>query len=129
QEHYGYTPYGQATVYNSSYGSPTGTSAIKQKHLYTGRQLDPETLLYYYRARYYHPTLGRFIGRDPSGYYSGDPNLYRYVLDNPINGVDPSRLFGGPLPGPDSPLWPHNQPPKSKPAPPPTSLANKMRPY
>ncbi|MCC7084051.1 MAG: RHS repeat-associated core domain-containing protein [Pirellulales bacterium] len=92
QEHYGYTPYGQATVYNSSYGSPTGTSAIKQKNLYTGRQLDPETLLYDYRARYYHPTLGRFVGRDPIGYAAGDANLYKYVADGPIHGVDPSGL-------------------------------------
>jgi len=38
---------------------------------YTGRYLDKETGLWYFRARYYSGTLGRFIGRDPLGYVDG----------------------------------------------------------
>jgi RHS repeat-associated protein len=59
--------------------------------MFTGRQFDIETGLYYYRARYYNPFLGRFLQTDPVG-YSGDMNLYRYCVNNPLKVVDPSGL-------------------------------------
>ncbi len=55
------------------------------------RQFDREDL-YYYRARYYDPTQGRFISRDPIGFAAGDWNLYRYVENDPVNWSDPSGL-------------------------------------
>jgi RHS repeat-associated protein len=45
---------------------------------FTGRELDPETNQYYYRARYYDQGVGRFISTDPIGLEAGDTNLYRY---------------------------------------------------
>ncbi len=50
---------------------------------------DPESANRYYRARYYDPTIGRFLSEDPVGLREG-PNFYAYVHDNPINKVDPS---------------------------------------
>ena len=47
----------------------------------------------YYRARYYHTDLQRFISEDPLGYEAGDVNLYAYVLDNPLAFVDPLGLY------------------------------------
>ncbi len=47
--------------------------------------------LYYMRARYYDPEVGRFINKDPIG-YAGGMNLYGYVENNPINFVDPFGL-------------------------------------
>jgi RHS repeat-associated protein len=55
---------------------------------FTGREWDPETGLYYYRARYYDPGAGRFSGSDPRGMVDGT-NLYRYVHNNPVVFVDP----------------------------------------
>ena len=57
---------------------------------YTGREFDEETGLYYYRARYYDPSNGRFISEDPIGFGGGDVNLYRYVFNSPPNYTDPS---------------------------------------
>ena len=59
---------------------------------FTGRPFDEDTGLYYNRARYYDPAIGRFISEDPSGYVAGDTNLYRYVGNSPTNLTDPSGL-------------------------------------
>jgi RHS repeat-associated protein len=44
----------------------------------------------YYRARYYHPGLQRFISEDPIGFGGGDFNLYAYVFNDPILSNDPT---------------------------------------
>lgn len=53
---------------------------------------DPETGLYYYRARYYSPKLGRFLQTDAIG-YRGDLNLYAYVGNDPLNKSDPTGAY------------------------------------
>jgi RHS repeat-associated protein len=68
---------------------PLGTrNGIKA---YTGREWDPETGLYYYRARYYDPKAGRFISEDPIG-FGGGVNFYGYVENSPVDLIDPSGL-------------------------------------
>jgi len=81
QNEYTYEPFGTATE--------TGSDA--NPFQYTGRENDG-TGLYYYRERYYHPGLSRFISEDPLDFAAGDSNLYRYVLDNPTNLTDPLGL-------------------------------------
>jgi RHS repeat-associated protein len=71
--------------------SPHGEGAppLHSPFGFTGRQYDPETGLYYYRARYYSPYLGQFLTTDPIG-TKDDPNLYMYVGLDPANATDPT---------------------------------------
>jgi len=72
--------------------------------LFTARQWDSEPGLYYYRARSYSQTLGRFMQQDPIGFAGGDLNLVRYVANSSVNAIDPLGLmpfhwygnYGGP---------------------------------
>ncbi|PYT03078.1 MAG: hypothetical protein DMF60_19470 [Acidobacteria bacterium] len=68
----------------------TGSDAFR--HKFTGKELDYETGLYYFNARYYDPGIGRFItGDDRLGGAFGAPdalNRYAYVLNNPVTGID-----------------------------------------
>jgi RHS repeat-associated protein len=59
------------------------------EYIFTGRHYDPESQIYFYRARYYHPQLGRFISRDPIG-YSDSLNLYEYVKGHAAIALDPT---------------------------------------
>jgi uncharacterized protein RhaS with RHS repeats len=52
--------------------------------------------LFYYRARYYDPTIGRFLQEDPIGLLGG-PNFYVYAGNDPITNVDPFGLCTGDL--------------------------------
>jgi RHS repeat-associated protein len=78
---YTYQPFGATTV--------AGSNA--NPYQFTGRENDA-TGLYFYRARYYHPTFQRFVTQDPIGFGGGDPNLYSYTRANPISLIDPSGL-------------------------------------
>ena len=57
---------------------------------FTGREYDSETGLFYFRARYYSPDLGRFISEDPIGFDSCDDNIYRFTENSPTGYTDPS---------------------------------------
>jgi len=60
-------------------------------YLFTARRYDSETGLYYYRARYYNPQIGRFMQPDPIGHENG-MNVYTYVGNNPSMRRDPHGL-------------------------------------
>jgi RHS repeat-associated protein len=99
-ERYIYDAYGEPRVLDGSYNPEplnawgTPHSGVNNIYLFTGRQLDEERGLYFYRARYYHPTLGRFVERDPASPESAVINLYDYVDSNPVNNLDPTGRQG-----------------------------------
>ena len=76
-ERFAYTAYGVVLPLNPDFSAPYDGTAYDWTVLYTGRALDDESGLYYYRMRYYHPGLGVFVNRDVLGYAEGS-NLYRY---------------------------------------------------
>ncbi|GIW95293.1 MAG: hypothetical protein KatS3mg110_3334 [Pirellulaceae bacterium] len=67
-------------------------AAVDFLFAYTGRERDEEPGLFYYRARYYDPAVGRFISEDPLGFAAGDGNTYRYVGNRPHSQTDPTGL-------------------------------------
>ena len=80
---YHYSPYGEAHSSSEPTHNPLRFAA---------RELDAQTGLYYVRARWYDPFLGRFISEDPIG-FAGGINQYAYALNDPVNLSDPTGLW------------------------------------
>lgn len=79
-----YKPFGELV-------EDVGTVSVT--HKYTGQELDAETDLYFYNARYYNPGIGRFVSADtivPHPFNPQSLNRYSYVLNNPVKLVDPT---------------------------------------
>ena len=80
-----YTPFGQERFVLNA--------ALEENPKFTGQTHDIDTDLYYYNARYYDPTLGRFIQADAiiaDLFAPQNINPYTYVLNNPLKYTDPS---------------------------------------
>lgn len=75
-----YDPYGNVI-------RASGPAASFNPFRFATKYQDPETKLVYHNARYYSAELGRFLSNDPIG-ESGGLNLYGYVGNDPVNGVD-----------------------------------------
>ena len=99
-----------------SFGNLTASSGtITNPFRYTGREFDPETGIYYYRARYYDPAIGRFASEDPIQ-FKGGIEFYAYGQGNPITRTDPLGLCPTPEDpkktcGNEAPMPPDSQEP------------------
>lgn len=98
-QRYKYTSFGKIlSITDGSGADQSNDPYLNTTQTYTGREFDAEIKLYYYRARYYDASLGRFIQEDA---YPGRlsqsvsvTNRYIYVFNNPQNYVDPSGNDG-----------------------------------
>jgi len=90
-EKYSYDVFGIPTI-RGTQGEVRSTSAYGNPFLFTGRMYDAQAKMYYYRARFYSPVLGRFLQPDPIGYKAG-LNLYTYCKNNPVMYIDPWGLW------------------------------------
>lgn len=101
-ERYDYDVYGTPFIFDASGASLALGSAFGNPYLFTGRRFDLESSLYYYRTRYYEPTIGRFTTHDSIGIW-GDPaqmgNGTNYVACSPWGFTDPFGQLVWPLNG------------------------------
>lgn len=87
-QRYAFLPFGQPAAIAASKLAPVS---------FTSRELDPDTGLYYMRARYYDAELGRFISQDPVVGLKDQPqsfNRYAYAFNNPVSNIDPTGSWG-----------------------------------
>jgi len=81
-----------------SFGKQTSSSgSLTNPFRYAARESDTETGLYYYRARYYDPSVGKFLSEDPVE-FDGGINFYNYVGNDPSGFVDPTGKQAQPAP-------------------------------
>ncbi len=69
------------------------TGTINQSYMFSTKEYDPDTGLSYYGYRFYNPSIGKWITRDPIE-EAGGLNLYGFVYNNPVNWVDLLGLYG-----------------------------------
>ncbi len=79
--HYEYDPYGNEV-------KAIGEKANINPYRFSTKYFDAETEFYYYGYRFYSPELGRWVNRDPVGEEGGGVNLYVFVTNNSIDGID-----------------------------------------
>ena len=86
-ETYKYDVYGDTVIRDTVHVSHD-TSIVGNPYGFTGRRLDPETGLYYYRARYYDAKMGRFLQKDPNTWAPNDPRIMHsndHIVSTVIN--------------------------------------------
>lgn len=107
---YAYDPFGQLT-------EESGAMAAEFRIRYTSHYADVESGLVYYGLRYYAPSLGVWMSRDPLE-ERGDVNLYRFCLNDPVSFLDILGLLTHPEAlehyrhGPDDPKNPDMRTPQ-----------------
>jgi RHS repeat-associated protein len=78
-----YDAFGKATI---------DMAGVTNNLRFPGQYYDAETGLHYNGNRYYDANTGRYVTKDPIGFYGGDANLYRYATNDPVNEIDPMGL-------------------------------------
>jgi RHS repeat-associated protein len=95
-----YRPFGETDIL---------TQNVENPFRFPGQYYDKETGSHYNYFRDYRPGIGRYIQPDPIGLW-GVINLFTYVRNDPVNGVDPTGLLGPFGPGFKNVIWPAANP-------------------
>jgi len=85
-----YDPWGATTVLSNS--QVIASSTYGNRFLFQGREYSAATGLYFFRAHWYAPELGRWLSPDPIG-LEGGLNLYEFCANNPVSFRDPFGLY------------------------------------
>ena len=85
-----YDAWGRVSAYDGS-GTPISETQIGNRYIWQGREYSWKTGLYYFRARWYDPVVGRGLSKYPIG-IAGGLNQYVFCYDNPVNFRDPLGL-------------------------------------
>jgi RHS repeat-associated protein len=86
-QHVEYVPFGEVFIEerNNMWNTP---------YLFNAKELDEETGLYYYGARYYDPRIALFLGVDPLSEKYPNFSVYIYTFQNPVKFIDPTGMEG-----------------------------------
>ncbi len=99
---------GTGTLITGSYGNPhqfflnlpygetmveLGGYQYHNPYKFNGKELDEETRLYYYGARYYDPKISLWLSVDPLAEKYPSMSPYNYVVNNPVRYIDPTGMF------------------------------------
>ncbi len=86
-QHVEYVPFGEVFIEerNNIWNTP---------YLFNGKELDEETGLYYYGARYYNPRVSQWLSVDPLAEKYPNRSPYEYTFSNPVNFIDPTGMTG-----------------------------------
>ncbi len=86
-QHIEYTPFGEVFIEerNNTWNTP---------YLFNAKELDEETGLYYYSARYYDPRTSLFLSADPMQEKYPNISTYAYCFNNPVRYIDPTGMEG-----------------------------------
>ncbi|MFO0425215.1 MAG: RHS repeat domain-containing protein, partial [Planctomyces sp.] len=92
-ERFLYKPYGQSMVLDANFGADSdGISDYAWEYRFTSREFDGETGLNYFRARFYHDEIGRFVSRDPMGFVDGSNMYSGYFVPNALDPTGNSEV-------------------------------------
>ena len=113
-ESYRYDAWGRVLGVYDGDGTPLSESAIGNHYLWQGRWYSWDAGIYYFRARWYDPTTGRWLSKDPIG-ISGGANQYSFCANSPVNWRDPFGLCPGDDPDTNIPPFDITIPPEDIP--------------
>jgi RHS repeat-associated protein len=89
-QYFHYSPWGESLVAQTRSPNPTGFTT---PYRFNAKELDSESGLFYYGARYYHPVVSKWLGVDPMYHLYPAHTPYNYVMNNPVNLTDPNGMW------------------------------------
>ncbi|WP_448520771.1 RHS repeat-associated core domain-containing protein [Schleiferia thermophila] len=97
-QYFHYSPWGESLISQTRTPNSTGFST---PYRFNAKELDSESGLFYYGARYYHPVVSKWLSVDPMAHLRESLSPYNYCSNNPILRIDPDGALDEPVYGSD----------------------------